>query len=446
MITILIRFAILLKILWSDRVQMKKKVSVAMVTYNHEKYISEAIESVLMQEADFDFELIISDDFSKDNTRGILLNYQNKYPEKIRLILNNENIGAQINFANLIQSCDGEYIAILDGDDYWIDKKKLQHQVDYLDKNMDCVICWTKAKIKSEDNEFAPYISHNSDYYMRKHSIEELIYCNYFITATVVFRNNLFGVIPKWFYELPMGDYPLNLLNAYHGKIGYVDGVTAVYRVHKNGIWSTYRKKLEVRNIKKYIEMYLNINKEFNYEFINDIYLVIFFKLVRLQEIYKLRLKKYNEEFELLNSILFMLNQNIKVNDYYKNKAYFIFGSGEAAKKTLPTLEHLNICLNNCLDNNKLNWGLLINNLEITSPKVLLKQNLEEVVVIICSMYREEITNQLLEIGLVIKNIVHYSELKELLEFKGKDTNIMEIENKIFKLLKKESELLNFEV
>ena len=114
-------------------------VSVGLMTYNHEKYIAKCIESVLMQEVNFTYEIVIADDFSTDGTRQILEEFQKRYPFLIRLILNEENLGIKENSNRLRRSCRGYFRANLEGDDYWIDPNKLQKQVDFLQRNPDYV-------------------------------------------------------------------------------------------------------------------------------------------------------------------------------------------------------------------------------------------------------------------------------------------------------------------
>ena len=127
-------------------------VSVFMMAYNHEKYISEAIEGVLMQNTNFDFDIVIGEDCSTDNTRQIILDYQRKYPGKFKLLLHKENIGAMANQQAVFSACTGKYIAICEGDDYWTDPYKLQKQVDFLEDNNGFVICFTNTLIKNEKN------------------------------------------------------------------------------------------------------------------------------------------------------------------------------------------------------------------------------------------------------------------------------------------------------
>ena len=103
-----------------------------MITYNHEKFIAEAIEGVVMQKTNFQFELVIGEDCSTDNTRAICIEYQKKYPDIIRLRLPETNQGMMLNWINNINSGRGKYIALCDGDDYWTDPYKLQKQVDFM--------------------------------------------------------------------------------------------------------------------------------------------------------------------------------------------------------------------------------------------------------------------------------------------------------------------------
>ena len=102
------------------------KASVSMITFNHEKFIAQAIESIMSQQTSFEFELVIGDDGSTDNTRAICEQYQKQFGNKIRLIFNDKNIGSVNNFLQNIYSCDGDFIAICDGDDFWTDNSKLQ--------------------------------------------------------------------------------------------------------------------------------------------------------------------------------------------------------------------------------------------------------------------------------------------------------------------------------
>ena len=125
------------------------KVSVAMITYNHEGYIAQAIESVLMQQVSFAVELVIGEDCSTDRTRAIVNDYASRYPAIILAVQQPGNAGVSKNFADTLRGCRGKYIATLEGDDYWTDPGKLEKQVAFLQGNPECVICFHDAAIQT---------------------------------------------------------------------------------------------------------------------------------------------------------------------------------------------------------------------------------------------------------------------------------------------------------
>lgn len=221
------------------------KVSVLIITYNHSKFIAQAIESVLMQKVNFEYEIVIGEDSSTDNTRQILLDYQKQYSDKIRLLLPEKNLGMHRNFVNTLQACRSEYIAILEGDDYWIADDKLQKQVEFLDENPDFTICFHNVMVFHEDNQYQPYIFlHNQP---TVSYIEDLLIRNFISTPSVMYRNGLVESIPTWFYEQGMGDWIFHILNAQYGKIGYIDEVMSAYRIHVQGVWSSKSRDWQLK-------------------------------------------------------------------------------------------------------------------------------------------------------------------------------------------------------
>lgn len=127
------------------------KVSVLMLTYNQERYINEAIRSVMLQETNFLFELVIGNDASTDCTGTICEDWQRKYPEQIVLFNRKKNLGLQQNFIQTYARCRGQYIAICEGDDFWTDKRKLQIQADFLDTHPDYSTCFHRVINYYED-------------------------------------------------------------------------------------------------------------------------------------------------------------------------------------------------------------------------------------------------------------------------------------------------------
>ncbi|MDF1584652.1 MAG: glycosyltransferase [Methyloprofundus sp.] len=213
----------------------KPLVSVWMIAYNHEKFISEAIEGVLMQKTTFPIELIIGEDGSTDKTALIIKEYVKKYPDLIKARYNMPNIGMMPNMVKTLQECSAKYIALCEGDDYWTDSNKLQRQVNFLEANTDFSICYHNISIL-EGNQLTD--SHVPVYNKDFLTIVDLAKENCIHTPTCVFRNNLFDQFPEFFNSCPAGDYALHLLNAQYGKIKYLPEKMAVYRRHPGGVWA----------------------------------------------------------------------------------------------------------------------------------------------------------------------------------------------------------------
>lgn len=240
------------------------KLSVCMATYNHEKYISQAIESVMIQKTNFKYELVIGEDFSEDRTREICISYKDKYPDNIKLSLNKKNLGVLFNLEQTFHQCSGDYIALLEGDDYWIDSYKLQKQVGFLEKHKDFVMCAHAVKTVFEDNieEVNRFVSP-----LEISTFEDIVNHGHFIpTLSIVFRNRIIKSFPNWFYNVWSGDKALILLLSHYGKIYYMREIMGLKRVHKGGITKTPKylnKRLLTKNS---LYLYKNINKHFNYE------------------------------------------------------------------------------------------------------------------------------------------------------------------------------------
>jgi glycosyltransferase involved in cell wall biosynthesis len=222
-------------------------VDVAFVTYNHEKYIAQAIESVLMQQTDFKVRMIIGDDCSTDKTQEIIRKYAQKYPYRIKTILLSEHLGLlhknRVGI-QVLKLCTAKYIALLDGDDYWTDPNKLQKQVDFLENNPDFSICFHNVNViyEGQSKEIHPF--HLKEL-KSIFTLEDVITSHFIPTCSTMFRARLFSNFPDWFYAIPMGDWLLHVLNAEHGNVGYINEILGVYRVHEGGIWSL-RKKADV--------------------------------------------------------------------------------------------------------------------------------------------------------------------------------------------------------
>lgn len=212
-------------------------VSVLMITYNHEDYIRQAIESVLMQETDFDVELVIGEDCSTDATRSIAMEYAEQHPDRVQLVLAYSNQGWHRNFNDTLAQCRGQYIALLEGDDYWLSPNKLQMQVDFLRTHPDCAMCFTRVQ-KFYDDASAPSTTLPGFAVKEISDIKDIIERQFAQTCSVIFRRDSFDGMPAWFKDLKLGDWPMWILIAQRGKLGFIDELTAAYRMHAGGVWS----------------------------------------------------------------------------------------------------------------------------------------------------------------------------------------------------------------
>jgi glycosyltransferase involved in cell wall biosynthesis len=218
------------------------KLSVCMIAYNVENYIGEAIEGVLNQVADFDIELVISNDFSTDNTEDVVLKYVNEYPNGhwINYKKQERNLGSTLNYLWVLKHCQGDYIALCDGDDFWTDSLKLQKQVDFLENHSDFIGSFhNRQKGKELGKVKSSSIQENEK---RNWNFDELIFNTPEIpSASVVFRkpnnfslpNEFKSVVINgdtflWAYVLQFGDF------YFDPSIG-----PSFYRIHPQGLWSS---------------------------------------------------------------------------------------------------------------------------------------------------------------------------------------------------------------
>ncbi|MGB5944423.1 MAG: glycosyltransferase [Leeuwenhoekiella sp.] len=226
-------------------------VSVSLITYNHEKYIAKAINSILAQEVNFNYEIIIGDDCSSDGTRKILEDYKRKYPHIIQLILHprryDEIPGRTNNMTNLY-NCRGKYIAMLDGDDYWISKNKLQVQVNLLEENPEYVLTFHNTLEITEDGSSPDRFHHeNFDFLNENASFDQMDVANawFMQTSTLLFRNHLIGEFPEWFREVYSADYAIQLLLTQFGKVYYLKNLLSA-RLYNMGSFSAQVKGTEM--------------------------------------------------------------------------------------------------------------------------------------------------------------------------------------------------------
>lgn len=258
------------------------KVTVCCVTYNHKKFIAQALDSFVMQKTTFPFQVLVGDDASTDGTTEIVREYAKKYPEIIKPILHEKNIGAFNNSLSLYQAAKTEYVAICDGDDYWTDPLKLQKQVDFLDAHPDFAVCFHPVEVKWEDNSQKTTLFPTKKQLKDKavFTLADLFKENFMQTNSILFRWRFKqeNISDYWTDEINPGDYHLNLLHAQTGKIGFLPDVMAAYRKQSSGIWYEAGKNIEwyCKGYKSKINFFIVVQKQFGNVMENPFYGTVF--------------------------------------------------------------------------------------------------------------------------------------------------------------------------
>ena len=292
----------------------KPLLTVCLITYNQASYVQEAIESVLMQQVKFSWELVIADDCSTDGTREIILEYKNKYPKQIKLILQKKNVGPEKNWLELMSYPQSKYIAYLEGDDFWTDPNKLQRQVDFMENNSEYALVFHPTKVFFENGDgketLWPAITTKS-----KLTTNELLKENFIPSNAVVYRRQSYDKYPL---GVMPGDWYMHLFHAQYGKIGFINEVMSVYRRHEGSLWwgsdQEMSKHWQTYGI-QHIAMFLELIKIYGHD--KKLYAIICSSLQNALEIL-LKVDKeiavkaitsiYKESPAILASV--MINQN----------------------------------------------------------------------------------------------------------------------------------------
>ena len=235
------------------------KVSVCIFSYNFRNYIGQALESVLCQKTNFDFEIIIGDDFSTDGSQEILSSFQEKHPNVISVIYNEKNMGGTINWIRTINACSGKYIALLDGDDYFTDENKLQKQFDKMELDDNCVLCFHSVEEKYENNS---ELNVTTKFDNKKYHLRDFLSQGWFIrTGSTMFRNSILpSQPPNWVYKFPYRyDTIIHVFLGMKGYAVYIDEVMSVWRKHKKGMSQEFLKD-RIANVQTEISLANQLN------------------------------------------------------------------------------------------------------------------------------------------------------------------------------------------
>ena len=306
-------------ILFPTKVQENPVVSVCVMTYQHEKYITKCIQGIIDQKTDFTFEILIGEDCSTDSTRNICIQFAEKYPEKIRLFLhrrgNNILIGnrpsGRFNLLYNLFSAKGKYVALCEGDDMWIDNFKLQKQVDFLEKNKDCSIVFSGFKIQRSNGNISRTIQYKR---LEKLNISQFFSKHYYTrTVTLMFRDQVLSTpFESWMIDSFAADFVLKHRALIIGDFGYINDITSIYSAQTIGSFS--KRKTTTQIILKeykdylralhYLDKYKTIPLVVKQKRIRDLRSEVYFKIA----------KSYKSKFE---GLFFLIKNKRRVSIYH---------------------------------------------------------------------------------------------------------------------------------
>ncbi|MEO8066925.1 MAG: glycosyltransferase [Flavobacteriales bacterium] len=225
-------------------------LKVFMITYNHEAFVSEAVESVMMQRTDLPVLLVIGEDKSTDGTRAIVQELAGRYPDRIKLILHETNLGASRTGFDVWEEClkESSYVAIIEGDDLWIDPLKLQKQVDVLRANGEVSMCFHNAWNQQPDGSRSDYVRAwlGKEKVDHRFTTADIIACNCIPTVSICLRNTPQLKLLERLKDRPFLDYTINIVLAEQGPLAYIDEPMGIRRMHAGGMMSMQAQQYKI--------------------------------------------------------------------------------------------------------------------------------------------------------------------------------------------------------
>ena len=255
---------------------------------------------MIRQKVNFTWELIIADDYSTDGTREIIIDYQRKYPDLIKLVLQNKNVGPAKNFIDLVSSPQSKYVAYLEGDDYWTDQTKLSFQYNFLENNPEYVLLGGYSNKIKEIEDYKIIHNHSlssKSNYNFDFDTRYLITKNPLSSSTIFFRNGVVNEFPDVYRQGFGGDRRLYILLSLHGKCRYFNKSWGVYRIHSGGVTQKYEENNKIAGIEARLEVIKRWDKYLNYKYSYE-------SELELRAYLKKLLKLYIKEIKIIKSII----------------------------------------------------------------------------------------------------------------------------------------------
>ncbi len=214
-------------------------VSVVLTAYKHERYVEQAIRSAAEQQTDFPIEILVGEDASPDGTLAVCQRLQAEFPDRVQLFAHAVNTGGHPNVDFLWTRARGKYIAWLEGDDFWSDPRKLQIQVEAMERHPEASFSFHNTLVFTQgepDNPGFLLPGYPEELLL---PFANLVFSNRIMTCSVMYRRGLVPCLPEWIYALQIGDWPMHLMHAAQGPALFLPQAMAAYRLHPGGHWTS---------------------------------------------------------------------------------------------------------------------------------------------------------------------------------------------------------------
>lgn len=271
-------------------------VTVVCITYKHEEFIAQALDSFLMQKTNFKYKIFVGEDCGPDGTADIIREYAKKYPDILVPFLREQNMGAQRNLIDMCQRATSPYIAFCEGDDYWVDEYKLQKQFDYMEAHPEIRVCCTQTEIVApQDWHLRSWYKPMPDGklllpdsvpgYVRAETFTAayILGINVAHTSTHFYRWNYDLVIPDWYYQGIIGDTPLLLLQLGTTQLGHIPEITSAYRINEGSIFFDKDREASFLRTRVDYVRYLQGLREYAQEHFQDYPIVTLENRIKLE-------------------------------------------------------------------------------------------------------------------------------------------------------------------
>lgn len=241
------------------------KVNIILITYNHSHYIRQTLESILMQQTEHDVEIVVADDCSPDNTLEIIKEYENKTSFSFKYLANEKNLGYVKNYQQAFAACSGDYVTIMEGDDYWTEPNHLENHIIFLESHPECSMCFNRHVRLFEDQNREEIFDWNTDKEFELITTSQLATGNRIGNLSCcTFRGRLIKDIDPKLFDIEIADWMLGMYMGQFGALAYIKNVTSAYRIHDNGQWSKMNE--EQQNL-RIIELVNQYDKYFDYKY-----------------------------------------------------------------------------------------------------------------------------------------------------------------------------------